>query len=210
MFDFFSLPRELRDQIYENSELLTLTDYFRDLLDREMPTYDILDIVVFSSRLNSSLLRSNRPFATEYTERTAPNCRCVVGLGWKPLGEDRLSELLSKIPKFANAIPALELWLPFWHVDVMYQDQTWLLDSRFEKLRSIELKFVVHPGCGWEYVEMLLEKMPCVLANDKVKQVEVVRGKGFRPHAKCSSEMWREITVLAHWRRGEEGFTVLR
>jgi hypothetical protein len=60
LFDFFGLPRELRDKIYEQPVLM---DHWL------VPTYLEHDIHIEAVKLRMSLLLVNRQFRDEYTER---------------------------------------------------------------------------------------------------------------------------------------------
>jgi len=84
-FDFFAMPRELRDHIYDEGAMLRVTDYLAETSRRHKESKDRVRQITMIT-LRTTLLLVSRRFNAEYRTTASPQVpplrrprTCVVG-----------------------------------------------------------------------------------------------------------------------------------
>lgn len=137
-FDFFSLPRELRDMILGQPNL------FDKQLCR-LPTGETLKVTV--RKLSTSMLLVNHEFARECRENAQNEVTIMVE------DHDTLSNLKSPMPSMkASCVAALEARLVLLDTEEIDQHLSWIANWTAEatELRSVKIDFYMddwHADC---------------------------------------------------------------
>ena len=190
-FDFFGLPRELRDKIYEEPALF---EY------EQLPATNQYDWITKAKKLRTSLLRVSRQFRDEYTERCASkqvlymrdHCS-FVGSEAVLSSPDRARSWVIEFYVVANGriIEDLE----------MLKDFLALWATPDLTLRSIDIRLL--------FVGTLREEIESRRVRHAISELQALR-RVFSLDIHLAEKLWdfrksdTPKTMIAHWERSDD------
>lgn len=196
VFNFFGLPRELRDRIYEEPILVE---------HQQLTTFANQDtcFLMKAKKLRTSLLLVNRQFKREYSERCSG--RQVLCLK----NHSDASEYVEVVPALNKAqYWTIDYSVVCWRPDLfkVHYQISWL--ERFlsewiplsPTLHSISIKLHLPMMlCVPELLVHIERQLSGILAVDRVKLLEIY-GKG-RKHPSLNTKASEPRTLFARWKR---------